>query len=103
MNTRTQLLAIAAFAAIINSASAQQTPPPPIDAIPEKAPQHMDTPSADDGKHGSLSDRLDKSNGVIRPETGVDPGIQKPAPATGAMPIIRPPGDSGGAGNVQPK
>lgn len=56
-----------------------------------------------DNPSGSLSDKLDKSNGVIRPQSGVDPKMQKPAPATGSMPVIAPPGAPGGATDVQPK
>ena len=54
-------------------------------------------------KNGSLSDKLNSSNGVIRPEDNVDPGIRKPAPAQGATPIIPPPGSPGGPPSVEPK
>jgi hypothetical protein len=52
---------------------------------------------------GDLSEKLDKSNGVIRPQGGVDPAIEKKAPAVGDTPVIRPPGAPGGDSNVQPK
>lgn len=52
---------------------------------------------------GSLSDKLNATNGVIHPEGTVDPGMQKPAPAVGSMPVIPPPGSPGGASGVQPK
>jgi len=56
----------------------------------------------------SLSERLDRSKGVIAPlasTANTDPGIVKPAPSTGAgsMPVIPPPGTPGGDPNVQPK
>src|SRR3954451_22373727 len=56
----------------------------------------------------SLSERLDRSKGVIVPPASTantDPGIVKPAPSTGAgsMPVIPPPGTPGGDPNVQPK
>ncbi len=54
-------------------------------------------------KGGTLSDKLNESNGVIHPEGAVDPGIQKTAPATGTMPVIPPPGSPGGDTGVQPK
>jgi hypothetical protein len=63
----------------------------------------------DDAPTGpSLSERLDRSNGVIAPPASTantDPGIVKPAPSTGArsMPVIPPPGTPGGDPNVQPK
>ena len=63
----------------------------------------------DDAPTGpSLSERLDRSNGVIAlpaSTANTDPGIVKPAPSTGAgsMPVIPPPGTPGGDPNVQPK
>ena len=63
----------------------------------------------DDAPTGpSLSERLDRSKGVIVPPASTantDPGIVKPAPSTGAgsMPVIPPPGTPGGDPNVQPK
>jgi hypothetical protein len=52
-------------------------------------------------QHGPLSDKLDRNQGVIHPEGGVDPGMEKQPPQTGATPIVRPP-DPGKSG-VQPK
>lgn len=51
---------------------------------------------------GSLSQQLSRSNGVICPPP-IDPAIKKPAPSTGSMPVIPPPGTPGGNPNVQPK
>jgi hypothetical protein len=51
----------------------------------------------------NLSDKLSQSNGVICPPTNVDPNIKAPAPDTGKMPVIPPPGSPGGNPNVQPK
>ena len=51
---------------------------------------------------GTLSDKLDKSNGVIRPKE-VDPAIEKKAPSTGTAAVIPPPGSPGGPQGVQPK
>jgi hypothetical protein len=53
---------------------------------------------------GNLSDRLNRSDGVIRPPAGVDPQIQVPPPEPGArMPVIPPPGTPGGDPRIQPK
>ena len=61
-------------------------------------------PETDVGQTGgTLSDKLNSTNGVIRPQTDVDPGMGRPAPATGTMPIIPPPGSPGGPAGVQPK
>jgi hypothetical protein len=40
---------------------------------------------------GTLSDKLDKSNGVIAPKE-VDPAIEKKPPSTGTAVVIHPPG-----------
>ena len=50
------------------------------------------------GRSGSLSDKLDKSGGVIKPKPGVDPGIEQapPVPNPNSTPVIRPPGAPGG-------
>jgi hypothetical protein len=53
----------------------------------------------------TLSEQLDRSGGVIKPPTGVDPKIEAPAPEPnpGKMPVVPPPGSPGGDPNVQPK
>jgi hypothetical protein len=50
----------------------------------------------------TLSDKLDRSGGVICPPN-VDPHIKAPTPNTGNMPVIPPPGTPGGNQSVQPK
>ena len=54
-------------------------------------------------QHGSLSDKLDADNGVIRPKGRVDPAMAKSPPATGSMAVIPPPGSPDGQKGVQPK
>jgi len=72
-------------------------------------PARAQTPDAEQ-KHCSqpgdssktLSDKLDQGGGVICPPN-VNPGMKAPAPETGKMPVIPPPGSPGGDPNVQPK
>ena len=54
---------------------------------------------------GNLSDRLDRSKGVIKPPQGVDSGMHVPAPDAGSQrtPVIPPPGTPGGDQSVEPK
>ncbi|HEU4662040.1 MAG TPA: hypothetical protein VFS63_15405 [Pseudolabrys sp.] len=59
-----------------------------------------DTPTGD---QSSLSEKLARSNGVICPPDHVDPAIKAPTPQGGRMPVIPPPGSSGGNQSVQPK
>jgi hypothetical protein len=100
LSCRTSPLVALAFAASLVSPALAQTaePTPPLDSVPEKAkpdPKPTETPK-------SLSDKLDQSNGVIKPKE-VDPAMDKPAPATGANDVIKPPGTPGGPPAPQAK
>ena len=96
------VLSAAIVAATTSIASAQSgTVPPAVppatpgspQTIPEKTPSSPAKPDA----NGTLTEKLDKSDGVIKPPTGIDPGMTKPAPPTaGTMPVIKPPGETGG-------
>jgi len=57
---------------------------------------------ASKGSPGDLSNNLSQSGGVICPPDA-DQGMKAPTPSTGKMPVIPPPGSSGGNPNVQPK
>ena len=50
-----------------------------------------------------LADRLARSDGVLCPPAGLDPEIHAPAPETGNMSVIPPPGSPGGDPNIRPK
>jgi hypothetical protein len=68
-------------------------------AIPEiesKKPLGGPDQGLKSGRSEGLSDRLNSSNGVIAPPSGVDPGMDKPAPAMppGATPVVPPPPDA---------
>ena len=78
-------------------------PQQPGTGVPEKV--EPPTGSTQDGDvTGTLSQKLNKSEGVIQPPSGVDPAIRvTPPPAGGTMPVIPPPGEPGGNPNVQPK
>jgi hypothetical protein len=52
--------------------------------------------------NGTLSDQLDKTNGVMCPPD-VDPAMKAPTPKTGDTSVIPPPGTPGGDPSVQPK
>jgi hypothetical protein len=59
----------------------------------------------DSAPGANLSEKLDRSKGVLRPPAGVDPEIQAPAPEPNPQttPVIPPPGTPGGDQSVQPK
>lgn len=76
------------------------------------APTASETPSpAPDQKppvnnnNEPLGKKLNETDGVLTPPSGVDPKIHKDPPAeTGdRMPVIVPPGEPGGNQNIQPK
>jgi hypothetical protein len=50
----------------------------------------------------NLSEKLNRSNGVIHPKE-VDPAIEKPAPKAGDPNVVPPPGTSGGGPAPKPK
>jgi hypothetical protein len=80
-------------------ASARSSAPAPETIAPA-----ADAPSTDiTRKAGTLSHKLNETNGVIHPDEDVDPAMQKTAPATGTMPVIPPPGSPGGPTDVEPK
>lgn len=62
--------------------------PAPKDQIPEKV-----KPDSESSGGPTLSDKLEKSDGVIKPPSEVDPEIKTipPDPDTNSMPVIKPP------------
>ncbi len=72
---------------------------------PKTTPQDPRSTTPDRRPGETLSERLDRNSGVIRPPTGVDPGIAVPVPDPnpGSTPVIPPPGTPGGDPSVQPK
>lgn len=79
---------------------ADPTPPTPT-------PRHtvsQAAPGTGSGSSEPLGDRLDRTNGVIRPPTDVDPELTQPPPESSARtPIIPPPGTPGGKQDLNPK
>ena len=60
-------------------------------AVPASAQTAVPVPKTDlDTKPGTLSDRLGDTGGVIKPTGDVDPGMNKSAPQSGSMPVIKP-------------
>ncbi len=64
-----------------------------------------EAPSNTANGNGTLSEKLGRTNGVIRPQQDIDPGIAKtaPVPNPDSTPVIPPPGSPGGNPQVQPK
>lgn len=66
----------------------------------QNAPEHFDSQAKKPGEQSkSLSQRLDQSNGVIKPPANVDPEIHETPPPTRDNNVITPPA----AQQAQPK
>jgi len=120
MWTRSRLILVSLLIAAPHLAAAQsppspatpqqQTAPPPqrsTDCEPAQ-PDHSGTTAPPEGSttgqaREALGDKLARSNGVLCPPSGVDPEMRAPAPETGRMPVIPPPGSPGGNPDVRPK
>lgn len=108
------LIPATVLAAALGGASLAQTPiqpprapnmPAPESTIPEKIEPQEPSATGSTRSDAPLSDKLEATDGVIRPPTGVDPGITAPAPVPdpGTTPVIPPPGSPGGNQSIEPK
>lgn len=111
---RTGLAAAALLAVGLTGVSAQdaQAPrdpnmPAPQNTIPEKiAPSEPETTgSTAPSTAPSLSDKLQATDGVIKPPDNVAPSMQvaPPVPDPGTTRVIPPPGTPGGDPTIRPK
>ncbi|WP_243374001.1 hypothetical protein [Microvirga solisilvae] len=85
----------------------QQAPNmPPLQQMPAEKVDPNGVQTEDPPSTGStLSDKLEQSDGVIRPPATATPDIRVPAPVPnpGTTPVIPPPGSPGGNQQVDPK
>ena|SRR5215211_6397870 len=92
------------IAAACCSAFAQEVP---AQQNPEtRAPQDPRSTGSDARPGETLSDRLERTQGVIRPPASIAPDMPQarpPAPDPGTTPVIPPPGTPGGNPQVEPK
>lgn len=96
---------VAAALGIAMSASIGTLRAQPAQTDAPKAPPQDPNATRDPRGNETLSQRLDRNNGVITPPAGTDPGIAVPAPVPNpnSTPVIRPPGTPGGDQSIQPK
>ena len=102
--------AVAALVASVEAAAAQVRPPPPdtpqSDSEGKPDPRQDPRSTGSVGRSGeSLSDKLDRTDGVIRPPADIAPdmSVRPPAPNPGTMRVIPPPGTPGGDPTIEPK
>jgi hypothetical protein len=98
-------------AALAQNPEVLQQRPPNMPA-PNQMPAEKIEPNTDGGASNgpsettnTLSDKLERSDGVIRPPESATPDITVPAPVPepNSTPVIRPPGSPGGNQQVVPK
>ena len=89
-----------------SAAGVTPTSPNKDQTIGKSSPQPVpEEPATSGSSTEPLSDKLDRSGGIIRPPSGVDPGITQAPPAVSSKstPIIPPPGAPGGKRGINPK
>jgi hypothetical protein len=79
--------------------------PAPRNTIPEKIEPQDPSTTGSTGSNKPLSEKLNETEGVIRPPENNTPDMRVPAPVPnpGTTPVIPPPGSPGGNQSVQPK
>jgi len=104
----------AGFALIHSGPCGAQAPDQKLAQTPDQkpaaaAPAQIVPEDTAPGRSGSsqepLGKKLSRTDGVIHPPQGVDPGLAVPPPphAHGTMPVIPPPGTPGGEPGLRPK
>jgi hypothetical protein len=93
------VLTLAAASEASGQSSAPSTKPD------QNAPSQFDAESTQpQQRNQNLSERLDRSGGVIRPPDSVDPEMRVAPPPTGdKMPVVPAPGSPGGDQTIKPK
>ena len=86
-------LAVVSALAIAPASAAGPTNPSGGEQAQDQSPQgncQARPGSKKDDRTGSAAKKLDKCGGVLQPPEINDPGLVKPAPDAGAMPVIKP-------------
>ena len=100
------LAALLGSSAVSTAVAVTPTSPNKDQSAGPTAPQTVpEDPATSGGSTEPLSDKLDRSGGVIHPPGGVDPEMTQAPPRVGSksMPVIPPPGSSGSKRGINPK
>ena len=99
------LLAMMAAPCTAQNTPAPRTPDPRAcsDEQRLRLPNNGTAPQPSDRSNQTLSEKLERSDGVVCPPAGVDPEIAVPPTGGGRTPVIPPPGSPGGDPTVRPK
>ena len=76
---------------------------PTAETPPQTVPEDT-RPGRSGSSQEPLGKKLNRTDGMLHPPRGVDPGVAIPPPSTGSnMPVIPPPGTPGGNTAIEPK
>lgn len=103
---RIALVALAALIASVEAAAAQgQFQSSDIPRSESTGPQDPRSTGSVGRSDEPLSDKLDRTGGVIRPPSDIAPdmSVRPPVPEPGTTPVIPPPGSPGGDQTIEPK
>jgi hypothetical protein len=97
--------AAAALMASIEAAAQSRAPPPGTPQSESTGPQDSRSTGLVGRSNEPLSDKLDRSGGVIRPPDDIAPemAVRPPDPDPGTTRVIPPPGAPGGDPRIEPK
>jgi len=97
------VVAAAAWAMVAYSVA--DTLEAPAETHSQQKVLEADEPATSGSSVEPLSDRLDRSRGMLRPPGGIDPGLTQSPPPAGprSTPVIRPPGTRGDEVEINPK
>src|SRR3954462_8472255 len=86
------------------SCGAQAVDQKPSASAPAQIVPEDTAPGRSGSSQAPLGKQLDRTDGVIHPPPGVDPGwTVSPSHAQGTMPVLPPPGTPGGDPGLRPK
>jgi hypothetical protein len=103
---RIAIVALAALIASVEAAAAQDRPQSSETLKSESTgPQDPRSTGSVGRSNEPLSDKLDSTDGVIRPPSDIAPdmSVRPPVPEPGTTPVIPPPGSPGGDQTIEPK
>jgi hypothetical protein len=103
---RIALVALVALIASVEAAAAQGQPQTSeILKSESTGPQDPRSTGSVGRSNAPLSDKLNRTDGVIRPPADIAPDmtVRPPVPNPGTTPVIPPPGTLGGDQSVEPK
>ena len=108
-HARVFVLSVTAIIAGLSTTGVRAQTPAPNEPTPDSRtpldPRQDPRSTSSTGSGESLSERLGRTDGVIRPPTSLNPdmAVRPPVPDPGTTPVIPPPGSPGGNPDLAPK